>query len=196
MKRFTTLLLLALAITLPAHAQLRFGLRGGIAVNKMHLNNDVFNSDNRAGFTGGVTVDLGLPIVGLGLDASLLYTHRNNDLTDGQSKPLKRDYIEIPVHLRYKFNLALVSSIIAPYAFTGPSFSFLCHEDSPDGYENSSTYTSWDIGAGVEFFKHLQISASYGLGLSNALKQVGVSHDSRQVHGKDRYWTLTAAYLF
>jgi len=183
------------AVALPASAQLRFGFKGGIAVNELRFNRDVMNADNQVGFTGGVMADLSLPIMGLGIDASLLYTHRDNDLYDGY-ETFKRDYIDIPVHVRLKLGIVGLKELFAPYVFTGPSFSILFHDDMPTGYDSSKTYTSWDVGGGVELFKHLQISATYGIGFTKAMRSVNLDYEKDQVTGKDRYWTITAAYLF
>jgi len=181
-----------------AQAQLRFGIRGGLAINKLSFNRDVLDSDNRTGFTGGVMVDFGLPIVGLGIDGAVMYTHRSNKVNT-ENQTFKRDYIEVPIHLRYQFTIVGLNSIIAPYAFAGPNFAFLCHEDVPSNYDNSSVYTSIDLGIGVELLKHLQVSAAYSIGLNKAMEEVGIDKSYSQgekVSGRDHCWTLTAAYLF
>ena len=55
--------------------------------------------------------------------------------------------------------------------------------------------TAWSFGAGVEVLSHLQVSASYGLGLTKALKTTGAT-STANIEGHNRYWTVTAAYLF
>jgi hypothetical protein len=42
----------------------------------------------------------------------------------------------------------------------------------------------------------VQVAASYGLGLTNTLEYVGVGNNNETIEGKNRYWTVTAAYLF
>jgi len=68
MKKFKTLLaliVLVAASAIPAAAQFRWGPRVGVEVNKMSLNTDVFNNDNRAGFTGGLQAEFTVPIVNI-----------------------------------------------------------------------------------------------------------------------------------
>ena len=55
---------------------------------------------------------------------------------------------------------------------------------------------AWNVGVGLQFFSKLQIGASYAFGLSNAItSKVGITSDG-SVEGKNRYWTVTAAWLF
>ena len=183
-----------------AHAQFRIGPKGGVVMSKLHFDNTLLSSDNRTGFAAGLQVDLGLPLTGLSIDASLLYSHRN-DAFEHNSVTYRRDYIEIPIHLRYGLSIVGVNRIIIPYAFTGPNFSFLCAESKNITWDNRSTFTSWDVGLGVELFKHLQVQASYGIGISDAFKKVGYKNEKIEekgvvIKGKDHCWTITAAYLF
>ena len=78
MKKILTLLAVAVALltTVPAQAQVKFGLKGGVNVTNMSFSSDVLDATNRAGFFIGPTVKFTLPIVGLGVDASALYDQR------------------------------------------------------------------------------------------------------------------------
>ncbi len=184
----------------PAAAQVRFGVKAGVALNSIHFNkeivNDLTSGSNRAGFTGGVMAEVQVPIVGLCVDGSLLYTHRSATLKGSTSEEVfKRDYLDIPINLKYKFNIVGLSSIFAPFVYTGPDFAVLVSETKQDGYKNKTLSTSWNIGFGAELFSHLQVSATYGIGVTKAMEYVGIK-GSEKVSGKDRYWTVTAAYLF
>ena len=48
----------------------------------------------------------------------------------------------------------------------------------------------------MQLIKHLQIGASYGLGLTKAYELVDSNHEAAGIDGKNRYWTVTAAWLF
>ena len=193
--RIIVLAIVAMIIALPASAQFRFGIKAGVALNSLHFSSDYLenlNSDNRAGFTGGLMAEFTVPVIGLGLDASLMYVHRNaeeavdTDDAEGEVSFAKRDYIEIPINVKYKFSIPAISSIVAPYVFTGPSIAFLV-SDSKDIYKKCDF--AWNVGAGVELVRHLQVSASYGFGITKLVAE-------RDANVKNRYWTLTAAYLF
>lgn len=192
-----TLLTVALLVVmaLPAAAQVRLGVRGGMTVGDLRFDRKLIDSDNRLGYTAGLVLDLNIPVVGLGLEASVMYTHRNNRLSD-KNFLYKRNYIDIPVYARYKLSLPKVEHIVAPVVFTGPSFSILFNENAPTNYKNSKTFLSWDVGAGVDLFRHLRVTASYGIGMSKAMSFIDRDFTGSTVEGKDRCWTLCAAYMF
>ncbi|MBQ9821695.1 MAG: porin family protein [Muribaculaceae bacterium] len=179
----------------PMEAQVRLGVRGGLSLSKMRFDRDIINSDNRVGWCGGLLLDLNIPVVGLGAEVSAMYTHRNNRLSD-RERVYKRDYLDIPVYARYRLSLPKVERVFAPLVFTGPCFSILFSENAPTNYKNKKTYMSWDVGAGVDLFNRLRLTATYGIGLSKAMQYVGSDYDGDKVNGKDRYWTLSAAVMF
>lgn len=193
-KYYVFALVLTLA-ALPAWSQVRVGLRAGLTVNELRLDRDFVGSSNRAGYTGGLVLDLNIPVVGLGIEASAMYTYRNNRLTS-EDRIYKRHYIDIPLYARYRLSIPSVERYFAPYVFTGPDFSILFDDDAPIGINNSRTYTSWDLGGGADLFNHLRFSVSYGIGITRALEIIDREYTGTQVDGKDRHWTLSAAWLF
>lgn len=199
-KNLITLVVAVVAIfasALPAEAQFKFGLKAGVAVNGIHFSNEMFNSDNCAGFTGGAMVEFTVPAIGLGLDASVMYVRRNSEwLENNNIIKDNRDYIDIPINIKWKINIPLINSIVRPYLATGPSFSFLTSRKAIENvFKNSGFDTAWNFGAGVELFKKVQIGASYGIGMTSALKAAKIT-GSGYVEGRNDYWTITAAYLF
>ncbi|MBR1543605.1 MAG: PorT family protein [Muribaculaceae bacterium] len=198
-KHFLVIAIVAAISAAPASAQVRFGVKAGMAINKLAFNTSTFNKDNRLGFTGGVMTEIGVPIVGLCIDASLLYAHRSGDIKDGDIQ-FKRDFIDIPVNIKYKFSILGSGNIIAPFVTTGPDFSILLSkkngEDGSTTWKNKSFNTAWNIGLGLEIVKHVQIAASYSFGLNNTIEKITGLKDISAIDGKDRCWTLTAAYLF
>ena len=215
MKKLKVLLLAIAAIAvsaLPAAAQFRFGPRVGVAVNSMRLNKDVFNNDNRAGFTGGLQAEFTIPVVNLAFDLSVMYVHRVSDSNaigtgaNADDNALleadnfkKRDYIEIPLNFKYKIGLPIVGKIVSPYIFTGPSFAFLASKrDITAAYQNKAFDVAWNFGVGLQLFTHLQVGASYGLGITKTVEKLNVAGitSGTPIEGKNNYWTITAAWLF
>lgn len=188
------------AIMMPsvAYGQFKIGPRIGLEVNSLHFNSDLFNSDNRAGFTGGLQAEFMIPAVGFGFDASLMYVRRdakfmeNNEINSAQ-----RDYFDIPINLKYKLSIPLIASVVKPYIFTGPDFAFLTSGTRiNEAWRSKKVDVAWNVGVGVEFVNHLQIGASYGIGISKAAEAIGVTSGKQEIDGKNRYWTVTAAWLF
>lgn len=201
MRKLTTLLtviVLALCFSFQADAQFRFGLKAGLNVNKLNFNESVFDSDNRAGFTGGLMVEFTVPLVGIGADLSAMYVRRDAEwMAENGVSRSNRDYIEIPLNLKYKLGIPVISHIIAPFVTTGPSVSFLTSKRAiGEAWTNNKVDWAWNFGLGVQLVNKLQIAASYGLGLTNTLHAIGKNENNAGIESKNHYWTITAAYLF
>lgn len=178
-------------------AQFRIGPRVGLNINQLHFNDKAFDSDNRAGFNAGVMAEFTVPVLGIGADISAMYVRRGAKwMEDNEIQRGGRDYIEIPVNLKWRISIPAVNKIVRPYLTTGPSFAFLTSSRAVNEALYSSKYdTSWNFGFGIEFLQRLQVGASYGIGMTKALKSTGVT-ESAGIEGRNRYWTVTAAYLF
>lgn len=205
-KRLLVLMLVALAFAGSANAQLRFGVKAGLNLNSLHIDNlaDNLSSDNGCGFTGGVMAEFTLPVIGLGFDASLMYTRMNSELF---SEPLfsdngtevgngnSKDFFEIPVNVKYKFSIPAVGNVVSPYLFTGPSFAFKLGGDD-NVFATKKFQCAWNVGVGIELINHLQISGSYGFGMNNIAKDYLGMEVTDDYKVKNNYWTVTAAWLF
>lgn len=194
--------LLTVACAMPASAQFSWGPKVGFTTSELHFDESVIDSDNQTGFTGGLMGEFMLPVFNLGVDASVMYVHRAAKVgAEGYGvTTIKRDYVEIPINLKWKIGLPVVSNIVTPYIFTGPSFAFLCSKkDFKEFAENKTCDVTWNFGIGLQLLSKVQIGANYGLGLSKSVeaKLPVNAKDSEKIYsGKDRYWTVTAAYLF
>jgi hypothetical protein len=138
-------------------------------------------------------------MVGFGVDLSAMYVRRNAQfMEDNDIVSSQRDYIDIPLNLKYKISLPAVGSLVTPYVFTGPDFAFLTSKKAIDeAWQNKSVNVSWNVGVGVQLFSHLQVGASYGFGITKAAEKLSsVGSSNVQIEGKNNYWTLTAAWLF
>ena len=207
------LLVVAAAGTLPASAGFRIGPRVGLMVNKMKFDKSVsvLNSDNRLGFQGGLQLNYELPVVGLGLDMSVLYARFNSKVQSDQlidQVTFHRDYLDVPLHLHYAFNIIGVERIVKPYLFTGADFSIRLNDAKELKFKTKSTRVLWDIGFGVELLRHLQVSATYSLSLTDALDKVGIKKSTTTETlekwdltegvgtARDKTWVVSVAYLF
>ena len=185
MKKFIVVLLIAVMGIGVANAGLKFGVKAGVNVN--HLSSSlgkIKEGNNQAGWTAGIMTEYQVPIVGLCLDLSLMYA-RLYDTAD-------KNFIQVPLNIKYKFQLPVVSSFLAPYIFTGPSFDFKLGKKT----DLKTFQPVWNVGLGIQLIKHLQIGASYGFGLTNILKNVDIPGDYNLGSYHNNYWTITAAYLF
>lgn len=192
--------LMAIFVSVPANAEFRFGVKAGLNINKLHLSNfgDNVSSDNRCGFTAGVMTEFTVPIIGIGADLSLMYTHMNERINDaGDKGSINKNFLEIPLNLKYKFNIPVVASIIKPMVYTGPTLALKLDKSAIDDLKTKTAQWGWNLGIGVELIKHLQISGGYTFGINNIVKKTGlVDEVIKDVKLKNNYWTVTAAWLF
>lgn len=193
------LILVALVVafglsSVPANAQFRIGPKVGLNVSKLSTGSELVHSDNRAGFTAGVMTEFTVPVIGIGFDLSAMYVRRNDSFKFSDKNGVEkyhRDYIDIPLNLKWKLNIPIINHVFRPFLTTGPSFAFLTSKKSFDDFRNKKCDVAWNFGFGAELVKHLQFAASYGLGLNKV-----TGNQAYKIEGKNRYWTVTAAYLF
>ena len=195
MKKILTIAVLfaALMTAVPAKAEVKFGLKGGLNLTSMSLDANAISKSNQAGFFIGPTVKFTLPVVGLGIDASALYDQRKSEV-DGTS--LKEQSIQIPVNLRYGIGLGSTASI---YFFAGPQFGFNVGDKSIKTTTSEWTFKSSNIsanvGLGVMLLSHLQISANYNFGLGKT-GELDILNTNFKENGKMNAWQIAVAYYF
>ena len=195
MKKFLTVVVLfaALMTAVPAKAEVKFGLKGGLNLTSMSL--DVADKSNQAGFFIGPTVKFTLPIVGLGIDASALYDQRKAKADDVD---IKQQSIQIPVNLRYGIGLGSTASI---YFFAGPQFGFNVGDKTiksvVDEWTFKSSNVSGNVGAGLMLLGHLQVSVNYNfaLGKTGEFTMMGAPQNFKE-NGKLNAWQIAATYYF
>ena len=183
-----------------ANAQFKFGVKAGLNINNLHLNHpdQMLDADNGTGWTAGLMTEFQFPILGICIDLSLMYTRMNSDLEyEMNDQSVKnKNFLEVPLNIKYKFQLPVVSSFLAPYLFTGPAFAFKLDKNTLNDFKTKTCQVAWNVGLGLEFVKHLQIGASYGFGINNIIDKLPVGVQTTDVKTKNNYWTITAAYLF
>lgn len=197
MKKTVVLTILALMalVTVPAKAQLRFGVKGGVNISSVHFNSDILNADNVTGFHIGPMIETTIPLVGVGLDAAILYSQKGMGVGPEE---IKTDYLDVPVNLKWKFGLPIVKGYLA----AGPYVGFRVGGDKiwdviGEQIEAKSFSAGLNFGAGVELLSHLQVGFNYGLGLTDNYSSKALSGVSNEkTTGKNRGWAITAAILF
>ena len=184
MKRVYLLILALVAwMAVPAQAQFKWGIKGGANISSIHFSDlpEIFSTDNLTGFHIGPTIELMAPFIGLGFDASILYSQTGMEI--GTQK-IKSDYLNVPVNLKWKIGIPAV--YVGFRLGGGKIWDVLSNQ-----IESKSFSAGLNLGAGVELIQHLQISATYQLGLTDnySVKQL-------KIDGKNRGWMISAAILF
>lgn len=198
----------ALVVALPSQAQIKFGLKGGLNVNKVDTEAKFLgisanpNDKNTSGFFVGVTADVTIPLAGLGADISLLYDQKKMKYEyEGVSDSKTLQYISIPINAKYTVGFSSLASV---YVATGPQFSYNVGgkrwgDLSDEGYwELKKSELSWNIGAGATVLSHVRVGYNYniGLGKTGEAKALGIGKDVVSGKLKNNTHQVSVTYLF
>ncbi len=193
MKKIIAAVLLTIAMVMPSQAQVKFGLKGGLNMTKMSISNIDEAFSNKSGFFVGPTIKFSLPLVGLGMDAAVVYDQREGKL-DNTDETFKQKSVQIPIHARWSFGLGSMANV---FIFAGPQFGFNVG-DGEKKYKVSdwsikTANISGDVGLGITLLSHLQLSGSYNFALS---KSAEVTVNGKTGKVKNNAWQIALAYYF
>ena len=188
-------LLTTFLFSLTAEAQLRYGFRFGGSFAKADLSDAPGMSlKNRSGFSGGLMLEWQMEKNGFAPDIAVLYTRYNSRLIDADSRPYSfgRNFIEVPLHLKYKFFLSKTKNLVAPLVYTGPSLLFRLGHGDATPLSTKAVQPGWDVGIGIDIINFIQLTAGYRFGLGNAVKHCAIPDATLRTNG----WTLSANIIF
>ena len=191
MKRIISVLLVAVCIgmAMPAQAQLKWGVKGGVNVAKVTFDDKLLKSDNMAGFFIGPMAEFTIPVVGLGIDGSLLFSQKG---IKADNDAVKQYGLDIPVNLKYNIGLG---SLLGIYLAAGPDFYF-DFKGNENGYDKRRAMVGVNVGAGLKLIKHLQIGFNYNIPLGKSgdvTWKDGVSSVFKADSYKTKTWQISAA---
>lgn len=189
--------------TQQASSQFRYGPTVGADITSLSFKQDLFSVDKAVGYTGGITCEMMFPGIGFGIDFGLEYQQRGATLHMGQREmwasqgyTSPRSYLHyatLPIHLRFKYTrLGGLEEKIAPLVYAGPSFGFLVGHSKIPALQYAGGDVSVDFGGGVELFQRFQLTASYSLGATYALKAKVLTNFS----ARSSMWNIRFAWLF
>ena len=196
MKKIFGALMIAVCIgmAMPAQAQIHFGVKGGLNLSKASFSNvgENFKKDNFTGFFIGPMAEFNIPIVGLGVDASLLFAQRGIKVSEGNDDiTVKQNGIDIPVNLKYTIGLGSLAGI---YLAAGPDFYFdFAGNKTVEGMrtDKKKAEVGINVGAGLKLLNHLQVGANYNIPLGDTADIEGTNASY-----KTKTWQVSVAYIF
>ena len=103
-----------------------------------------------------------------------------------------RNFIEVPLHLKYKFFLSSTNHLLAPMVYTGPSMLVRLGKGNPEQMSTRSVQPGWDLGLGIDIINFIQLSAGYRFGLGNAVSRSAVPGTCLHTNG----WNVSANIIF
>lgn len=190
MKKFLFMIVVALA-TLSANAQLKWGIEGGLNLNKISVKN-LGSADARAGFFIGPKIQFGLPLTSLNVDAALQYSQTSIRLSDEDTKTLPS--VILPINLKYVIGLGSVAGV---YLSTGPQANFNFASDVSlynfNLFSQKTVTWNWNFGVGVHLLKHIQAGITYSLAIGD---QLTIGDAILATKAKNNIWQVRVAYMF
>ena len=204
-KFFGILAIITLFTAVPAAAQFNWGIKAG--VNLAQKPSDIEDVKGKTGWFVGPMAKFTLPIVGLGLEANLLYSQSS---TEVQGETVERKTVDLPVYLRYEFSLPVVNKFLEPFLAVGPQWSWNVGDktfsvgDILAGSQNFSEYTlrssnlSLNLGLGAIVLDHIQVHANYNiaLGSTSDYREATDAALNLVTKSKTNTWQVSVAYIF
>lgn len=201
MRRFFSLVVLLSAMTMAVQAQsVKFGVKGGLDIQNMKFDNSVFDTENKLGWFAGPTLQVSLPVGGLGIDIAGLYNQKKYEV-NGES--IKQQSILVPLNARLSLGIGNTAGV---YVAAGPQFTFNVGDNEfkwndKNNVENTfqlkKSAFSVNLGAGIYFSDHLEIGFAYNIAVgstADASWKGGV--DAISDDTKPKSWHISAAYYF
>ena len=201
MKRFFSLVVLLSAMTMAMQAQnVKFGVKGGLDIQDMKFDETVFDTENKMGWFVGPTLQVSLPIGGLGVDIAGLYDQKE---TKVNGETIKQQSILVPLNARLKLGISNTAGI---YVAAGPQFAFNIGDDEFEWTDKDSRNNTFqlkksafsvNLGAGIYFSSHLEIGFAYNIAVgstADASWKKGV--DAISDDTKPKSWQISATYFF
>ncbi len=194
----TFVVLLSCLWALEAQAQVTLGLKGGLTLASLDVEDsdgsDV-DLDRRTTFGGGAYLQAGLGDV-LALQAEALYTPKGASTSVGDGT-IALNYIDIP--LLFLVRVPAGDSSIWPILYAGPVFSFetgctlkdegVSIDCAAGGFQTTSPDYGGAVGGGLEVFMGrytLQLDIRYTHGFGD----VSDTPDESAAGAKNRTWTF------
>ncbi len=204
-RKITSFIIAIIALTCVsgASAQFRYGAMAGGDVSNLRFKQDLISIDKSVGYSAGIVTEMMFPGIGFGIDFGLYYEQRGATLNLGEremwasqgygKERLYLHYAVLPFHLRFKYTrLNGFEDTLAPLAFVGPSIGMLIGHSKLDCMDFPFGELGLDFGIGAEIKKKWQVTASYNMGFTYALKDKILSNYS----ARNATWNVRVAYFF
>lgn len=172
MRKLTFIILCGAALLSSLQASaIGWGIRGGLNC----VNNDISSlnmgtlksQDSYTGFMIGPMADFQLPVVGLGLDAAVMYSQKGLKINDAS---ISEKAIAIPLYVKYRIGLGKIAGI---FAQAGPQMNINLGDleqavsgDADARFVMNQVVWNLNVGAGVDLFSHLELAVNYNIPMS------------------------------
>lgn len=204
-KFFTLMIVLAAFAAMPAHAGIKFGVKGGLNSTSLNIDYANLNSKSGIGWFVGPTLKLSFPLgpVNIGADGAVFYDERRTKAEfENVESSIKQKSVLIPLNLRLNVS---VLKVLGAYVATGPQLGFNVGTKDFDlgsfssvkeHFQLKKAHFSWNVGAGVILLNHLEVGVAYNIGISRTGELKDVGGELIQDSPRQKSWVISAAYYF
>ncbi len=192
---FVSIMLLGITTVKAQNSEhFRFGVKAGVNVSKVSLESDAFKADNRLGYFVGPIMYMKLPIPGLGLNLSALYSHQEAKVSDSS---VKHNTLDIPLNVRYALPLTEDSNI---FVEVGPQIAFTLGDKAFKEVEYFGKFKDSALSANIGFgfsIDHMQAVIGYNIPLGKT-GDFNSQYFEKVFHTtcKEKRWQVSLAYFF
>lgn len=192
-------------MAMPASAQLNFGIKAGVNLSErpaLNLNDLKSSLKGSTGWFAGPTAKFIFPVIGLGVEANVLYSQSNIEV-EGQK--IMNQSVDIPLYLRYEITIPVINKFFEPFVAIGPQFEWNIgnKQFTLENLKNTdySKYTlkesciSLNLGLGFILLDHYQLHGNYNLTLGKTA-EISSLDVSKVVELKNSKWQISLAYIF
>lgn len=206
MKKLSIIILALAMIAIPASAQLKWGISGGLNVNKVSLDDELFDSSNRLGWFIGPKAEFSLPVLPLAINGAVYYAQtsakvsQTGRLIEMGEASITQKTIQVPINAKWNIGLGETASF---YLAAGPQFDFNVGDKNTDlefagsklgSISTKSNQLSFNIGAGVNLLSSLELGVVYNVPCSNSSKVYEGYKETDS--GKNQTWKVMATIFF
>lgn len=197
MKKLLLTTIAIILLVLPSSAQVKFGIQGGLNINKFVMDTKVVESSNQAGFYVGPTFLIGCPV--FDIEVAGIYDVRRGEV-DGKS--VKEQNVNVQANIRKALDINDNSQI---FIFAGPQCAFNIDADDIDEVSDCVKDWRWknsdfsvNLGGGVKI-NHVEIRVTYNSALGKTAEAEKIKDDLIErfkLKPKSNAWQIGLTYYF
>lgn len=210
-KQFSVILLLVCSTGIFAQLGLKVGLNMANELNRFDQQGitNTFSSKNLTGYQIGLLYQAMPKKSGIGCEFGVLLSQKGSSFKDTTSTATVKsgykelNYAEVPFNIRYRLSLGFIGIYAIAGIYGGYALSAKMVDESKDPtvIQNEAFPTFMDhvdygynVGAGIELFKKLQIGASWSQGLKNtANAYIGIP---TPISSSNQVFSINLVYIF
>ena len=197
MKRTFLALLATLLLAIPANAQIKFGIQGGLNINRFIMDTQVVEARNQAGFYVGPTFLISCPI--FDIEVAGLYDVRSVEVDGGTAR---KQNVDVQANIRKGLG---INDNVGLFIYAGPQCAFNMGAKSIDEVSDYVKDWRWkdsdfsvNLGGGIKINKiEIRVNYNTALGKTAEAEEIIDNYgETFKLEPKANAWQIGATYYF